>query len=599
MKHNLQKVFSKKILAVSLFIIIISQAKGQTITTYAGNGTAGYSGDGGQATIAELNSPSGVAIDKAGNIYISDEFNNCVRKITPSGTITTIAGNGINGYAGDNGQATAANLNDPTGVALDTAGNIYIADNRNNCIREITISTGIITTIAGTGIPGFSGDNGPATSAKLNAPFDVAVDVSGNVYVSDFNNFRVRKISGGVITTVVGQGTVGYSGDGGAATLAKLSGPEGIALDDSDNIYIADFSNSVIREVTSSTNIINTVAGNGTGQFSGDGGAATAAGLNDPAGVALDAANNIYISDWGNQRIRKVNGGIISTIAGDGSQGYSGDNGPATAASLDKPNGLVVDTAGNTYVADLQNNRIRKITGCAQSLIINPNAPTACSGQSITLIATGGSGYTWSPSTGLNTTTGDTVIATPTATVTYTITSGSGSCGGTTQEILTIVPAPNKPTISISVTGDSLISSAGVGNQWYFNDTLLVDSTRQTLVIKGRPHGWYTVSVINVANGCSSKSDSTTNIADWVIKNAIQLFPNPFSTNLSIQIRSSVSSTNDWTLQLTNVLGQTVYSKQSLNYSNTIDMKAMPDGVYFITVANKNGSATFSVVKQN
>ena len=336
----------------------------QTIATIAGNGVATYSGDGSAATTASIAYPMGVCMDATGNFYIADNYNNCIRKINTSGIISTVAGTGtVAGFGGDGGQATAAMLNGPSAVAVDATGNIYIADLNNNRIRKVNTS-GVISTIAGTGVPGFSGDGGAATSAKLQSPFDVVVDASGNIVVADLANNRIRKINtSGVISTIAGHSPGGYSGDGGAATSGNLNYPAEIAYDLSGNLYIVDNGNNVIRKVNTS-GIITTVAGSTSGAagFGGDGGAATAALLNSPTGIAVDATGNLYISDGSNNRIREVHtSGIINTIAGNGTAGYSGDGGAAISAEISNPYSAVLDPAGNFYFADYANNRIRKL----------------------------------------------------------------------------------------------------------------------------------------------------------------------------------------------------------------------------------------------
>jgi trimeric autotransporter adhesin len=334
----------------------------QTITTFAGNGTPGYTGDGGAANSCELTHPYGIAIDGSGNVYIADRGNNCIRKITAGGTITSIVGNGINAYSGDNGPATAAELAGPAGVAVDVSGNVYIGDAGNNRVRKVD-NSGIITTIAGNGTGGYNGDNIPATDAELSGPRGIALDGNGDIYVADPGNNRVRKItlSSGIITTAAGKGTGAYSGDGGPATAAELKPPYAITFDKYDHLYICDVDNERIRKV--SAGIIMTIAGNGTAGYTGDNVIAIASELNEPTGMAADASGNLYIADGWNGRIRQINNaGIITTVAGKGTLGYSGDGGPAALAELNDPYGIATDTGGNMYIADYANNRIRYVT---------------------------------------------------------------------------------------------------------------------------------------------------------------------------------------------------------------------------------------------
>ena len=420
-------------------------ATNSIITTVAGKGNAGLSGDGGAATNAWLDQPYGVAFDAFGNLYFSDRVNNRIRKVDTNGIITTVAGNSNAGYSGDGGAATKAGLHLPSGVAFDAFGNLYIADRGHECIRKVD-TNGIITTVAGNGNAGYSGDGGAATNAGLNSPWFVACDVPGNLYISDQYNERIRRLAtNGIITTVAGNGNAGYSGDGGAATNASLFLPSGVAFDVSGNLYIGDENNNVIRKVNFAgnpaltlnnigttnagnytvvitgpygsvtsqvatltvvlppslaiqpasqtnvpgttvsfsvavsgtgpfsyqwqfngtnfrNNIITTVAGNGNLGYSGDGGAAINASLYYPEGVAFDAAGNFYIADEENNRIRKVDtNGIITTVAGNGEAGYSGDGGAATNASLYYPSSVAFDAFGNLYIADNNNNRIRRL----------------------------------------------------------------------------------------------------------------------------------------------------------------------------------------------------------------------------------------------
>ena len=328
-----------------------------TITTAAGNGGYGYTGDGGLATSSSLSAPQGVATDALGNLYIADSGNSRVRKVSAGGIITTVAGGGS---VGDGSPGTFAQFISPRAVAVDSSENTYVADTTGNRVRKIS-ANGTITTVAGNGTAGYSGDGGAATTAELDSPGGVVVDASGNLFIADTANCGIRKVSStGTITTFAGA-YCGYGGDGGQALSAGLNGPGGIAFDPSSNLYIADSYNNRIREV-SATGIVTTVAGNGSAGFSGDGGRAVNAQLNYPRSVALDAAGNLYISDFYNYRIRKVGpDGNITTLAG-GSLGFSGDGGPAAAAEMTYPIGLAVDASLNVYFADSSNDRIRVVS---------------------------------------------------------------------------------------------------------------------------------------------------------------------------------------------------------------------------------------------
>jgi len=353
------------------------------------------------ATNASLFWPEGVAVDASGNIFIADTSNNRIRKVSTNGIITTIAGNGatsgtIGVYSGDGGPATSAGLNSPTGVAVDALGNLFIADAANLRIRKVS-SDGIITTVAGNGTEPYSGDGGPATNAGLSYPSGVAVDASSNLYIADYGNARIRKVSiNGFITTVAGNGAFGYSGDGGAAASASLYGPYHVAVDAYGNLFIADGSEARVRKV-STNSIITNVAGDAAGGFSGDGGSATNASLDGPFGVAVDAAGNVFIADWFNIRIRKVDtNGIIATVAGTGPVGYgtgsfSGDGDAATNASLNMPYDVAVDVFGNLFIADSGNSRIRKVTS-TQGASLGLNEVTAGNTGNYEVVVTGSGG---------------------------------------------------------------------------------------------------------------------------------------------------------------------------------------------------------------
>jgi cysteine-rich repeat protein len=336
----------------------IRRMTGGQISTFAGNGTHGYRPEGTAATSVALIFPARVAFDAAGNGYVADTHGHRIRRVEPTGAMTTIAGTGIFGSSGDGGPASAAQLAQPHGILVDAAGVIYIADTSNHRIRRIA-TNGTITTIAGTGIFGSGGDDGPATSAQLAFPYDVAIDASGNLYIADGSNHRIRRIATtGTITTIAGTGTAGYAGDNAAATSAQLRNPHDVELDGAGNLYIADTDNHVIRRIDTN-GTITTIAGTGTAGYSGDGVAITAP-LSSPFGIALDAAGALYIGDSGNNRIRRVSGGMIATVAGVGTVGHHGDGGAATSAQMQRPYGVVVRN-GSLYFADNFNSLIRRV----------------------------------------------------------------------------------------------------------------------------------------------------------------------------------------------------------------------------------------------
>ena len=321
-----------------------------TISTLAGNGSPGYSGDSGSATQAQLSWPGAIVINSSGKVYIADGGNHVIRAVS-GGTISTVAGNNKQGFSGDKAAATSAQLNNPTGVALDSSGNLYIADAANSVVRKVA-ADGTITTVAGSNAFGYTGDDGDATKATLGIPVAVAVDSAGNLYIADTGNDVIRKVSAGIITTVVG----------GAATSVQLHQPDALAIDASNNLYIAD---TVARRVLKfDGKNVTVIAGDQSIGFGGDNGLATQASLNDPMGVAVDGAGNVYIADTFNNRIRKISpSGIITTIAGSpGYPSYFGDGGPALKASLFFPHSVAVDSSGNIYIGDTFNNAVRVLT---------------------------------------------------------------------------------------------------------------------------------------------------------------------------------------------------------------------------------------------
>jgi streptogramin lyase len=336
------------------------------IAAFAGAGSAGYAGDGGAGAAATMRNPGGVAVGVDGSLFVADTENHVVRKIDGlTGTVTTVAGTGSPGWSGDGLLATAARLQLPRDVAVASNGDLFIADTGNHAIRKVSGATGLITTIAGNGAPGSSGDGGAAADARLNSPRGIAVAENGDVYVADGGNNKVRRIAAatGIITSAAGTGAAGYAGDGGLATSARLRAPEGVELAPNGDLYIADTSNQAIRRVAAATGVISSIAGTGAPGYAGDGGAAVAARLNAPVALAASAAGEIYVVERGNSVVRRFTiGGSIVTVAGCGSAGDAGDGGSATSARLSGPGGIALDASGAVYVADSANHRVRKFS---------------------------------------------------------------------------------------------------------------------------------------------------------------------------------------------------------------------------------------------
>jgi len=358
----LQRSLLSSLLSILILTEIGLAQSGTTyvITTIAGNGTQGYDGDGGPATSARLDRPYGVAVDKAGNVYFSEPSNQRVRKVSVSGVITTVAGTGAQGSLGDGGPAISAMLSQPSGIAIDGSGNLYIADLGSNSVRKIDTG-GRITKFAGAGSAGFGGDGGPSTEAFLNGPTDVAADASGNVYIADKSNYCIRKVdTNGIITTAAGKpGFLGSAGDDGPALSATLNNPKGVALDGAGNLFIADTLNGRIRKVFAN-GIIDTIAGGGYDQ-DWEGKTATTLNLNGISNVAADRSGNVYFS--GDDRIWRVNpSGIVNAIAGSPNLSTTEDGVPATETSLKSPAGIALNNTGRIYIADSLDQRIRLLS---------------------------------------------------------------------------------------------------------------------------------------------------------------------------------------------------------------------------------------------
>lgn len=368
-------------------------ATAYVIDAFAGTGEQGFHGDGGPATQARFQSPGGIAVDAAGNVYVADVNNGRVRRIDQAGKITTIAGTGERDSAGDGGPAVEAQLLGPNALALDASGNLYIAETPGHRVRKIE-AMGRISTVAGTGVAGSEGDGGPAVEAQLNWPAALAVDAAGNLLIGESRGHRVRKVSlEGTISTIAGTGSKGSAGDGGAATAAQLNFVSDLATDALGNIYLSDINEGRIRKI-SPTGRITTVAGTGVRRHAGDGGPATEAQLDTPGGIALDPAGNLFLSEYWSGWLRKINAaGIIQTIAGTGEQLSTGNMGLAIDAALDRPGYIAVDSDGNLYVGEFFGNRIRILRPTAK--LSRFRLPLGTSGDSVVLTVTEAGSVRW------------------------------------------------------------------------------------------------------------------------------------------------------------------------------------------------------------
>ncbi len=578
---------SIKIFLALLFSAVSLASYSQDINTIGGDGIQGFSGNGGQATSAELSGPGGnLVADRSGNIYFGDQTNAMIRMITSAGIISTIAGNGITGYSGDGGPALNAEFSQPTTITFDSAQNMYVVDTYNNVIRKVNTS-GIISTFAGNGIMGNTGDGSLATAAELNWPSSVIADDTGNIYIADSWNNVIRKVNtSGVIRLFAGNFTAGYSGDGGTARGAELNKPFRIIFDRNWNMYVADAFNNRIREVSAS-GTITTIAGNGIGNFSGDGGQATSAEINSPYGVCADFSGNIYIADASNERIREVNtSGVISTFAGNGAAAFGGDGGPATVAEINFPTGVSTDYQNNIYINDYNNNRLRKITLSTLSVLANTTINPGCNGGSngsASVTTSGGTApytYSWSPNGG-SSSTASTLSA---GIYTITVTDNSGLTNSATVTITQ--PTPLAFTTSTNVTncyGSSngsatVVVSGGTGAYTYS----WVPSGQLTPTATGLSAGIYTV-LITDANGCKDSTIASISQPATLAASPGVLSNTCYGTSSGSAIVSVSGGTGAYTY---------VWTPSAQTTNNATGLSA---GAYTITVTDANGCTVISI----
>ncbi len=579
-------------LLIGFVVSIVTNA--QIITTVVGSNTLGYSGDGGAATSAKINEPCNAAFDVSGNLYIADYQNNRIRKIDPSGIISTFAGTGAYASSGDGGLAINAQLWLPWGIAVDASGNVYVSEVNGHKIRKIN-TVGIISTFAGTGIGGFSGNGGPAVNAQLHSPQGITFDALGNLYIADETNEQIRKITTtGIISTFAGTGAWGYSGDGGLATNAQLYGPTAIDFDAFGNAYIADYGNNRVRKVNTS-GIISTFAGMGFPQgYSGDGGPAINAKLDYPYGIAVDALGNVFISDFFNHRIRKVNpAGIISTVVGTGISGYGGDGGLPINAQLEYPMGLVFDASGNLFICDYGANRIRKIT-CAQPMVTATSPSATCSGNMGCLSASGASTYQWVGPCGFISNQQSPCFPFYTfCSCNYTVTGMDVNGCKNTATVCVNVNA--LPTLT-ATTSDSLLcigQSATLTVSGANTFTWSTGSSAANIVVSPTTTTNYIVNGTD-ANGCSNNAliiqsvSLCTGITPLSLLEGVRLYPNPNNGSFSVELNS------DSQIVITNILGEQILKETIQSGKQSIDFRNQPNGVYFVKVNQQ----VFKVIKE-
>ena len=502
---------------------------------------------------------SDMTLDTAGNIFFADYYNNRIREINTSGIISTVAGNGTGGYTLDGVSATSSEINHPFSVFVDNLENIYIGDQGNIRIRKVDIS-GIISTIVGTGVAGFSGDGVNATSAQLNNPDGLAVDDTGNVYIADLANQRIRVVShspGNIINTFAGTGVAGYSGDGMPATSEELNTPDDVAVDGLGNIFITDLTNYRIRKV-STTGIMTTIAGTGSSGSTGDGSPATAATFEHAGFIAIDRIGNVYIADANSNRIRKINtSGIIFTIAGTGTGGFMGDNGPATSAELNGPSGVAVDNLGNIFFSDINNQRIRKISygNHLPSFISgHTQSKTACKNTSAVSI--------------------DTLLAI-----------NDIDTGQT--ETWTLSSGPSHGTAVVSYTAVSTGSTVYPSGLSYTPTSGYTGNDTFTVRIDDGYSVYNTTIYVTVTNCAALLFKNTTPVGNEVIK----VYPNP--NNGSFIITPFISG-DDVHLIITNLVGE-IIEEISIDDQKIIKLN-IPPGIYFLAATTVAASQILKVV---
>jgi hypothetical protein len=523
---------------VIIFSPFFTHAQLGIINTVAGNGTIGYSGDGGPATSGQIGGNSGIGFDKQNNYYFV-EANHTIRKVSSVGILSTIAGNGSPGFGGDGGAATSAILHRPLFVAIGKHDDLFFTDAQNNRVRKIDAATGVITTIAGNGIGGYAGDGLPATNAELNSPSGICIDTFGNLYISDQSNYRIRKVDiSGYITTICGTGVWGIGTDGGLADTTQIGLVNGICSDNYNNIFITD--GDRIRKIDAITGVISTYAGNGVSGNAGDEGPALAAQLMDPYAITFDRVQRLYIACMYGSVVRVVDSsGVIHRVAGNGTAGFSGDGGVDTAARVNLPEGIAADACGNIYFCDLGNNRIRKVT--------------------------------YPP-----------ILTTPT----ISLSSASSYPAGSTVTV----------TATVGSAGSSYIIH-------WLNHGIEFTTTTVPSVTYTKPPGTDTITarIVPTGWGCWDSTISSQHIVSTDVTGVSSIsepwcivYPNPAHTTLT-----AATPWNEGTLAIYNTIGQTVLAKQFYKRGIPVNIGNLPAGIYVLKITGaENETVITKFIKQ-
>jgi len=602
----------------------------QTITTIGGTGSGGFSGDGGPATLASIAGAWGVCLDETGLLYVVDGNNYRIRTINSSGIINTFAGSYDTTYSGDGGPATAAGIK-PRDVASDGNGNTYLACQNHNRVRMVN-SAGIITTLAGNGGAGYSGDGWPATAAQVGGASRVATDKRGNIYIAHASVLR-RVDAAGIITTVAGSSASGFGGDGGPATAALFNSITGIALDDTGNIYVMDGANYRIRKIDLD-GIVTTIAGTGSASYSGDGGPASVAGVPGGGHLAIDALNNIYLSDVSTHRVRKIStGGIISTIAGTGVAGFSGDGGPAILAQLWNPYGIAVDSTGNVYLGVASNLRVRMIDynnnmpafsgGHSQALAVCENSGATSLAALLTVTdADAGQPLTWvlstAPANGTAvvsfaaTSTGGAVIPsgvsyTPAAGFwgndTFTVRIDDGITAYKSTIYVMVAPfhaGPLSGPDSVCTGGVVTIAGSATGGVWSSsNPSVASVSTGGVVTATGTGTAIISYTVTNACGTITATHpfkvfytpECPTAVNECTLSDVANVFPNPCSSELHVAVRQKAY------VKLVDVTGREVARAVVDENHSTISLAGVPPGMLFVIVTGAGGRILYRVIK--